>query len=171
MISNCVETIINGDEKEIEEILNGNRAMMVFSMRDIGLKHSIENGVLKANGTKDDFFTIHETIGIKESTLYKYLYKYNNKLIVIEDFQKILDKPVCCEMLRNAVSDDEIDRRIISPFRVVTDEFPAEFTFNGYIMLTSRMKFEDFNERYGNKLKAIRGSYKFFHIFPTYKKF
>lgn len=166
-ISNCVKTIINGDEKEIEKILRGNRAMMVCSMPGIGLTHSIEDGVSKSNGTEDDVFTIPDDFKINELLLYKSLYKYNNKLIVIEDFERILDNYHCCKMLRRAMSDDRI---ITFPRPVVEkDDIPAQFTFNGYIMLTSRMRIEELMEKYKEQLRTIRAKYELFNIFPDEK--
>lgn len=157
VISDCVTAIINKDEKEIKEILGENRAMIVCSMPGAGLTHSIEDSVLKANGTEEDLFTIHDGIKINESILYSCLQKYNNKLIVIEDFERILDDYHCRIMLKHAMSDGIINSHIPGK---------EEFTFNGYIILASRMRIEELMKKYNRLLKSFTDMCSVFNIFP-----
>lgn len=162
-ISDCVTAIMNKDEKEIEKNLMGNRGMIVCSMPGAGLTHSIEDAVLKSNGTKNDLLTIPEDTKITESILYKYLYEYNNKLIVIEDFERILSDNRCRSMLKNALSNGKIN----APLKIkIEDELPTQFTFNGYILLTSHKRIKVLLNIYDTLLDSIQYRCKLFNIFP-----
>ena len=163
-ISDYVTAIINKDEKEIKKFLEKGRGMVVCSMPGAGLTNSINNAILKSNGTEDDVLTITDEFNITELTLYKYLYEYNNKLIVIESFERFLDNPHCRSMLKYAISHSEIERKIFSPKPFVKDDFPTRFTFNGYIILTSRMRLEELREKY--PLDAFISRCRVFNIFP-----
>ena len=163
-ISNCVTAIINKDEKEIKELLWKKRGMIVCSMAGARLTHSIEDAILKSNGTEEDVLTIPDDTKITESILYEFLYKYNNKLIVIEDFEKILNNPRCYSMLKYAMSERETEREIYSPNPSIEDDIPTQFTFNGYIMLTSRTRLEELIKKYS--LNSIIHRCEVFNIFP-----
>lgn len=162
-ISDCVTAIIKKDEKEIKENIGVQRGMMVCCKAGAGLTYSIENAVSKANGTSNDLFTIPADIKISESLLYRYLQKYNNKLIVIEDFERILNDYDCCLMLKKALSKTERER-IIS-----TSKFAPKFTFNGYIMFTSHKKIEEIMKKYGEQLDGLIARCYLFDIFPDEK--
>lgn len=166
-ISNCVTAIINKDEKKIEEIIGRKRGMMVCCKAGVGLTHSIEKGVLKANGTKEDLFTIHDGIEITPSILYNYLYKYNNKIIVIEDFERIFNNQHCLRMLKDAMEFDT-NRRMLNRG---TLKYPVDssekFTFNGYIILTSRMRSKELTKKYSEEIEPLVRRCEFFHIFPS----
>lgn len=161
-ISNCVTAIIKKDEKEIKKNMGRYRGIMVCCKAGVGLTHSIEKGVLKANGTKEDLVTIHDGIEITPKILYKYLYEYNDKLIIIEDFERIFNDNPCLMMLYDAI-DFSINGRRLN-YHVASDE---EFTFNGYIILTSHMRIEELKKKYGRKLEPFVRRCEVFNIFPS----
>lgn len=71
--------------------------------------------------------------------LYNFLYDNNGKLIIFDDCDSVLEKPVSLNILKGAL--DSYDKRIISWESAARgDEYPNKFEFTGKVIFISNKK-------------------------------
>lgn len=111
-------------------------SMLVTGEGGLGKTH----GVLEAVRTimDDDDFVVQKGYSTPKG-LYNFLYDNNGKLIIFDDCDSVLEKPVSLNILKGAL--DSYDKRIISwESAAKGDEYPTRFEFTGQVIFISNKK-------------------------------
>jgi hypothetical protein len=98
------------------------------------------HGVLEAvrSVMDDDDFVVQKGYSTPKG-LYNFLYDNNGKLIIFDDCDSVLEKPVSLNILKGAL--DSYDKRIISWESAARgDEYPNKFEFTGKIIFISNKR-------------------------------
>ena len=111
-------------------------SMLVTGEGGLGKTH----GVLEAVNSvlEQDDYVVQKGYSTPKG-LYNFLYDNNGKLIIFDDCDSVLEKPVSLNILKGAL--DSYDKRIISWESAARgDEYPNKFEFTGKVIFISNKK-------------------------------
>jgi hypothetical protein len=111
-------------------------SMLVTGEGGLGKTHVVLESVRSILG--DDEFVVQKGYSTPKG-LYNFLYDNNGKLIIFDDCDSVLEKPVSLNILKGAL--DSYDKRIISWESAARgDEYPNKFEFTGQIIFISNKR-------------------------------
>ena len=123
---------------------NTTPSLIVTGEGGLGKTHSVTE-TIKSNDLSEDryvFFKVYSTA----RGLYNTLYDNNDKLIIFDDCDSVLDDKVALNILKSAL--DSYETRTISWMAKMNknDEYPQQFEFTGRIIFISNKSITDVNE-------------------------
>jgi hypothetical protein len=111
-------------------------SLLVMGEGGLGKTHSVLHAIKSV--LKDEDYVVQKGYSTPKG-LYNFLYDNNDKLIIFDDCDSVLEKPVSLNILKGAL--DSYDKRIISwESSAKGDEYPNRFEFTGKVIFISNKK-------------------------------
>ena len=123
---------------------NTTPSLIVTGEGGLGKTHSVTE-TIKSNDLSDDEYVFFKGYSTARG-LYNTLYDNNDKLIIFDDCDSVLDDKVALNILKSAL--DSYETRTISWMAKMNknDEYPQQFEFTGRIIFISNKSITDVNE-------------------------
>jgi hypothetical protein len=123
---------------------NTTPSLIVTGEGGLGKTHSVTE-TIKSNDLSEDRYVFFKGYSTARG-LYNTLYDNNDKLIIFDDCDSVLDDKVALNILKSAL--DSYEKRTISWMAKMNknDEYPQQFEFTGRIIFISNKSITDVNE-------------------------
>lgn len=123
---------------------NTTPSLIVTGEGGLGKTHSVTE-TIKSNDLSEDRYVFFKGYSTARG-LYNTLYDNNDKLIIFDDCDSVLDDKVALNILKSAL--DSYETRTISWMAKMNknDEYPQQFEFTGRIIFISNKSITDVNE-------------------------
>jgi hypothetical protein len=123
---------------------NTTPSLIVTGEGGLGKTHSVTE-TIKSNDLSEDKYVFFKGYSTARG-LYNTLYDNNDKLIIFDDCDSVLDDKVALNILKSAL--DSYEKRTISWMAKMNknDEYPQQFEFTGRIIFISNKSITDVNE-------------------------
>jgi hypothetical protein len=123
---------------------NTTPSLIVTGEGGLGKTHSVTE-TIKSNDLSEDKYIFFKGYSTARG-LYNTLYDNNDKLIIFDDCDSVLDDKVALNILKSAL--DSYETRTISWMAKMNknDEYPQQFEFTGRIIFISNKSISDVNE-------------------------
>ena len=123
---------------------NTTPSLIVTGEGGLGKTHSVTE-TIKSNDLSEDKYVFFKGYSTARG-LYNTLYDNNDKLIIFDDCDSVLDDKVALNILKSAL--DSYETRTISWMAKMNknDEYPQQFEFTGRIIFISNKSISDVNE-------------------------
>ena len=123
---------------------NTTPSLIVTGEGGLGKTHSVTE-TIKSNDLSEDRYVFFKGYSTARG-LYNTLYDNNDKLIIFDDCDSVLDDKVALNILKSAL--DSYEKRTISWMAKMNknDEYPHQFEFTGRIIFISNKSITDVNE-------------------------
>ena len=123
---------------------NTTPSLIVTGEGGLGKTHSVTE-TIKSNDLSEDRYVFFKGYSTARG-LYNTLYDNNDKLIIFDDCDSVLDDKVALNILKSAL--DSYETRTISWMAKMNknDEYPQQFEFTGRIIFISNKSIGDVNE-------------------------
>jgi len=122
---------------------NTTPSLIVTGEGGLGKTHSVTE-TIKSNDLSEDKYVFFKGYSTARG-LYNTLYDNNDKLIIFDDCDSVLDDKVALNILKSAL--DSYEKRTISWMaKMNNDEYPQQFEFTGRIIFISNKSISAVNE-------------------------
>jgi hypothetical protein len=123
---------------------NTTPSLIVTGEGGLGKTHSVTE-TIKSNDLSEDKYVFFKGYSTARG-LYNTLYDNNDKLIIFDDCDSVLDDKVALNLLKSAL--DSYEKRTISWMAKMNknDEYPQQFEFTGRIIFISNKSISAVNE-------------------------
>ena len=123
---------------------NATPSLIILGEGGLGKTHSVTE-TIKSNDLSEDRYVFFKGYSTARG-LYNTLYDNNDKLIIFDDCDSVLDDKVALNILKSAL--DSYEKRTISWMAKMNknDEYPQQFEFTGRIIFISNKSITDVNE-------------------------